>query len=261
MAETKRYYWLKLKEDFFDDDVINWIEEQKNGKEYCLFYLKLCLKSLKNNGILIRNVGTMLVPYDTKKLAEITNTPEDTVIVAMSIFKKVGLVEVMENGALYLSQLQDMVGSESKWASKKRGQRLSKGQSGDNVPKLSERVRVRDRVRDKEVDIDKEVEVDSKKNNDSEFSECVNFWQENMMRDMTPFEFQTMQSLIEDYSLEWLKEAMKKAALLEPSKRNMKYITGILKGWKQDGGLRPWELQHKHVDVLSPGASEGRWIM
>ena len=96
---------------------------------------------------------------------------------------------------------------------------------------------------------------------DDGLSECVKFWQDNMMRDMTPFEFQTMESLIEDYSLEWTKEAMKKAALLEPSKRNMKYITGILKGWKQDGGLRPWELQHKHVDVLSPGASEGRWIM
>ena len=96
---------------------------------------------------------------------------------------------------------------------------------------------------------------------DDGLSECVKFWQDNMMRDMTPFEFQTMESLIEDYSLEWTKEAMKKAALLEPSKRNMKYITGILKGWKQDGGLRPWELQHKHADVLSPGASEGRWIM
>ena len=96
---------------------------------------------------------------------------------------------------------------------------------------------------------------------DDGLSECVKFWQDNMLRDMTPFEFHTMQSLIEDYSLEWLKEAMKKAALLEPSKRNMKYITGILKGWKQDGGLRPWELQHKHADVLSPGASEGRWIM
>ena len=110
--------------------------------------------------------------------------------------------------------------------------------------------------------ITKEVSKEVVSNgHDDGLSECVKFWQDNMMRDMTPFEFQTMESLIEDYSLEWTKEAMKKAALLEPSKRNMKYITGILKGWKQDGGLRPWELQHKHADVLSPGASEGRWIM
>ena len=44
MAKGHKYYWLKLKEDFFEDDVINWIEVQPNGKDYCLFYLKLCLK-------------------------------------------------------------------------------------------------------------------------------------------------------------------------------------------------------------------------
>ena len=39
----KKYYWLKLKEDFFEEDTISWIEEQQNGKDYSLFYLKLCL--------------------------------------------------------------------------------------------------------------------------------------------------------------------------------------------------------------------------
>lgn len=74
MSKNKKYYWLKLKEDFFEEDAISWIEEQENGKDYCLFYLKLCLKSLKTNGLLIRNVGSMLVPYDVKTLARLTNT-------------------------------------------------------------------------------------------------------------------------------------------------------------------------------------------
>ena len=53
--ETK-FYWLQLKEDFFEDDAIEWLEEQKpNGRDYAYFYLKLCLKSLKSNGILIRH--------------------------------------------------------------------------------------------------------------------------------------------------------------------------------------------------------------
>ena len=65
----KRYYWLKLKEDFFQDEAIEWLEEQENGKEYCLFYLKLCLKSLKDDGKLIRTVGNLLIPYSTEKLA------------------------------------------------------------------------------------------------------------------------------------------------------------------------------------------------
>ena len=90
---AKKYYWMKLKEDFFDDDAMEWLEEQPKGKEYALFYLKLCLKSLKTNGLLIRTVGTLLVPYDMKKLAEITKTDFDTVVVAMELLKNIGLVD------------------------------------------------------------------------------------------------------------------------------------------------------------------------
>lgn len=130
---NKKYYWLKLKEDFFEEDAISWIEEQENGKDYCLFYLKLCLKSLKTNGLLIRNVGSMLVPYDIKTLARVTNTETDTVRVAMELFKRIGLVQILENGEIYIAELQNMVGSETKWAEKKRLQRQKK----DNVPGLS----------------------------------------------------------------------------------------------------------------------------
>lgn len=113
MTENKRYYWLKLKEDFFQDEIIEWLEEQENGKDYVLFYLKLCLKSLKNNGVLIRQVGDMFIPYDVKKLAEITKTSVDTVAVALKVLAEIGLIEVQENGELYLTQLRSMVGSES----------------------------------------------------------------------------------------------------------------------------------------------------
>ena len=99
---AKKYYWLKLKEDFFEDDTIEWIEEQPGGEKYSLFYLKLCLKSLKTDGILIRNVGDMLIPYDIKKLAEITKTDIDTARVAMELFKNIGLVQILENGEIYM---------------------------------------------------------------------------------------------------------------------------------------------------------------
>ncbi len=121
---AKKYYWLKLKEDFFDDDAISWLEEQPKGKEYALFYLKLCLKSLKTDGILIRTVGTMLVPYDMKKLSEITKTEFDTVVVAMELLKNIGLVEILENGEIFLPGLHQMVGSESRWAKYKRKEEL-----------------------------------------------------------------------------------------------------------------------------------------
>lgn len=117
----KKYYWMKLKEDFFEDDTMEWLEDQPNGKEYALFYLKLCLKALKTDGILIRTVGNMLIPYDAKKLAEITRTDFDTAVVAMEVFQRIGLIEILDNGEIYVSSLKNMVGSEtSKAASMRR---------------------------------------------------------------------------------------------------------------------------------------------
>ena len=37
--DKKRFHWLKLNENFFDEDAIEWLEEQENGKAYTLFYL------------------------------------------------------------------------------------------------------------------------------------------------------------------------------------------------------------------------------
>lgn len=122
----KRYYWLKLKEDFFEEDTIQWLEEQEYGKEYCLIYLKLCLKSLKMDGCLVRSVGSKFIPYDAQSLAKITNSPVDTVIVALELFKNIGLVEMMDDGSFFISQLNELVGTETEAAREKRIERNRK---------------------------------------------------------------------------------------------------------------------------------------
>lgn len=119
----KRFYWMKLQEDFFEDDAIQWLEEQKHGKEFALLFLKLCLRSLKSNGVLIRQVGTMTVPYDTAKLAEITRTDFKTTYVGLGLLKKSGLIEVLDDGAIRIGMVADMVGSESGAAERVRHHR------------------------------------------------------------------------------------------------------------------------------------------
>lgn len=131
---SKKYYWMKLREDFFDDDAIEWLEDQPKGKEYALFYLKLCLKSLKTNGILVRKVGTLLVPYDTKKLSEVTKTDFDTVVVAMELLKSIGLVEILEYGEICIPHMEELVGSETdKAAIMRRLREQKKALGGNNV--------------------------------------------------------------------------------------------------------------------------------
>lgn len=156
--DSKRYFWLRLKEDFFDDDAISWLEEQTNGKEYALFYLKLCLKSLKHDGFLIRTVGNVLIPYDAKKLGEITRTNEDTVLVALKLLTEIGLVEVQENGTLFLTQLQSLIGSETNAAERMRKARAKAKEIG-----TANNVREMFAICSPEIDIEKELEKETDK--------------------------------------------------------------------------------------------------
>lgn len=146
--QNKRYYWLKLKNDFFEGDEINWLEEQENGAVYILFYLKLCLWSLRSDGVLMRRVGKMEIPYDTKKLADITGTPLPAAETAMALLTSAGLVEVQENGALFMPQMEDMTGSETERAAIMRKYRTPKTEKENHSE-----------------DSDREIEVQSSNHN------------------------------------------------------------------------------------------------
>ena len=156
-----KFYWLQLKEDFFDDDAIQWLEEQQpKGKEYALFYLKLCLKSLKTNGILIRNVGNFLIPYDNKKLAELTKTDFDTVTIAMELFKKIGLIQLLDNGEIYISQLENLIGSKSIGAFKKEQQRILKDKGGQLSTECPPKIEIEQDIELK-IEQEKELKIDN----------------------------------------------------------------------------------------------------
>lgn len=183
-SSNKRYYWLKLKEDFFEDDTIQWLEEQENGKEYVIFYLKLALKSLDGDGKLIRYVGERLLPYDVKALAKLTNTSPDTVAVAMKTFIDIGLVSRLEGGEIYMNQIQEMVGSETRAAESMRrlratekAQKQLENNSGNNVtesyPELLEIEIEIDKELEIELKIEKEIDKKQKKKKFGEFSNVL----------------------------------------------------------------------------------------
>lgn len=212
--DNTKFYWLQLKEDFFEDDAIQWLEEQEKGKEYSLFYLKLCLKSLKTNGILIRNVGNLLVPYDAKKLAEITKTDFDTVVVAMQLLEKIGLIKILENGEIYLEQLEQMIGSQSIGAFKKQQQRRI-GQT--NVHQVSSKCPIE---KEKEIDIDIS----------SSYLKIIEIFENEFARLLSPMEIETVESWTKSFQNEMIVYALSIA--VRNNKKTLGYIEGILKNWK-----------------------------
>ena len=142
MSDAKRYYWLKLPETFFDavdDETISFIEDMDGGQAYVLFYLKLLCKALRTDGYLIRYVGTGCIPYDDAALAKLTRMPVDTVRCAVQVLTKVGLMQRLESGELFLTQIKEFTGSETDKARimrKSRARAELDSKEGNNVTPL-----------------------------------------------------------------------------------------------------------------------------
>lgn len=154
MAENKKYYWLKLKRDFFKRHDIRIVESMPNGKDYILFYLKLLLESIDHEGTL-RFSET--IPYNEQMLSVVTNTNIDTVRSAMKLFIDLNMMTVFDDQTIYMTEVDKLIGSETEWAKKKREQRLKK----DNVPRLSSKCPTEiEKDKEKYKDTDKEVEVE-----------------------------------------------------------------------------------------------------
>lgn len=167
MSEHKRYYWIKLKTDFFNQEAVDLLLSQPNGCQYVVLYQMLCLNTANNNGEMTTRVGEMIVPYNVDKIVRDTKYfDHDTVMVALELFKKLGLVYQEENGILRITDSVKMVGYESanREAIKKREQRLRKKieetvgtKVGTNCPT---EIEIRDR--DKRLDIDKDINKEKK---------------------------------------------------------------------------------------------------
>ena len=96
MSDNRKYYYLKLKESYFDDDAIVLLESMQDGMLYSNILLKLYLKSLKYGGTLQLDEN---IPYTAQMIATITRQQVGTVERALQIFMKLGLVEPLDNGA------------------------------------------------------------------------------------------------------------------------------------------------------------------
>lgn len=188
MAEGK-FYWLKLKKDFFKRHDIKIVKSMPNGKDYILFYMQLLLESIDHEGAL-RFSET--IPYDENMLSTITDTNIDIVRSAMKIFTQLGMIEVLDDHTIYMCEVSKMIGSETAAAGRKRAQRerdaarLAAGNDAetlrltskcDNVTTTSQNSHIE---KEKEKEIEKDIEKKSiKENPPVTFEERLRIYEES----------------------------------------------------------------------------------
>lgn len=135
MADNKRFYWIKLRDSFLTSDAVDFLMGQKNGSEYVVLYQMLCLKTANTKGVLAREIGEIIIPYNAEKIQrDCKYFSIDTVHIALELYKKLGLIYEQADGFLKIADFEKIVGSETEWAEKKR---LYRGNKKDNVLEMS----------------------------------------------------------------------------------------------------------------------------
>lgn len=155
MSDNKKYYYLKLKDNFYESEEMVILQSMADGYIYSDILMKLYLKSLKSEGRLMFKDH---IPYNPDMLATVVRHPVALVKEALKIFRELGLVDVLDNGAIFMLDIQNFIGKSSTEGDRKREYRkkidlekqnlLPVGQMSDNRPP----------------EIEKELELESKRN-------------------------------------------------------------------------------------------------
>lgn len=134
MAEKdKVFYWLKLRKEFMNGETIDFLMSQKNGANYVVLYQMLIMQTLNTEGELCNKIGECIIPFNVEKIQRDCKWFDiDTILVAMELYAKLGLIYKNEKNILQIANFDAMVGSETYWAKIKRNERAV-GQCPTNV--------------------------------------------------------------------------------------------------------------------------------
>ncbi|AWF95356.1 phage replisome organizer N-terminal domain-containing protein [Weissella cibaria] len=160
MAE-KRYFWLKLQQDFFGRKEIKMLRRIAGGDTYTVIYLKMLLKSLQTDGKLYyEGISNDFI----EEIALDIDEDYENVSVTVNYLRSKGLLIDSGVDEVELTSVKSLVGSESSGAERKRRQRERERTlietKRDNVTGQSRLGHVEIEL-EKEIDIEQEQELET----------------------------------------------------------------------------------------------------
>lgn len=237
MADNKKYYYMRIKEDFFDSDEIKMLESVPNdGYKFSNILLKMYLKSLKYNG---RLMFKDRIPFNAQMLATVTNHSVGDVERAIKMFKEFSLIDVMDTGEIYMSDIQNYIGKTSTEADRIKTYR----REIDNKKNLG--VQMYDKSTPEiELEIEKELEIKKDINIEQQpetnYQKLVAVFEKNGFGTISPIASQKLNDELTDFTQEngstdesfnVLNKAFEIAVVNGVS--NLNYVLSITKRWYQ----------------------------
>ena len=252
----KRYYWLKLPDDFFRQKPIKKLRKIAGGDTYTIIYLKMLLISLKNEGKLFFDG---VEENFTEEIALELDEEEENVKVTVQFLMAQGLLQLIDESEYELTECSRMVGSES--ASAERMRRLRDKKTSQCDIGVTQQLHLSDVEKEKEIEIDKDKEIENRervRDNgstavDAGLSEIIRSFEDNI-GSFPPAASDALMGWRELFTDDLILLAIKKAALA--GVRKWSYVNGILKVWKNEGVRTLGDVQSRDERRKPPAGQQ-----
>lgn len=161
--DNKKYYWLKLKEDFFEEKQIKYLRKLPDGDKLVIAYLKMQLKSLKTEGFIKYD---SILPSNIEELSMILDENINIVTLLIKALQQVGAIEILDDGSFYMIAMQDLIGKEGasaervrKFREKQKQNETKMLQCNTNVTNCNTEI---EKEKEKDIEIELDIEKDKK---------------------------------------------------------------------------------------------------
>ena len=159
MADKTKYYYLKIKENFFDSEDMKLLESMDNGYIYSNILMKMYLLSLKNGGKLMYKDK---IPYNSKMLSTILNHNVDILDKAIKVFKELNLIEILDSGAIFMLDIQNYIGKSSDEADRIREYRNKINTEKTELLQMYDKSTTNlSNIKDRDKDIIKDIDINN----------------------------------------------------------------------------------------------------
>lgn len=176
---AKKYYWLKLKDDFFDQKQIKFLRKLPDGDKLVIVYLKMQLTSIKAEGVIKYD---KILPSNVEELALILDEDINIVKLTLSALEKMGLIEILDDGSFFMLAVMDLIGKESESAERVRKYRAL--QCNDKALQCNNDVT--------ECNTEIEIEIDIEKREEKEIEKDIEIKTEPEKKKSTSFQRPTL---------------------------------------------------------------------
>ena len=265
MSDNRKYYYLKLKENFYNSETMVILESMQDGLLYSNLLLKMYLMSLKSGGILMLNDH---LPHTPQTIATFTRHQVGTVERALKVFLEFGLVEILTDGAYYMTDIQLLIGQSSTEGERKKKERmrlkrqkLLPSGGADICPPYSQGDICPPEIRDKRLDIrDKSIEYRDKekddyhhpKRNDDDkaktHTEIFALWEKNMMP-LTPIVGEKLQALLGEVGEAAVEQGI--LAAVEHGARNFAYVQTVARNYASGNSKKQGRNDYTGMDLVN----------